>query len=108
MEDWLDPRIAATNLLQIMARDRQKDTLPRILPFLGSILAEYNATLPETRDYQKKDGALVAVAAIAKVRANSWSMFMSIVFVVVSQGMVFIARTYLLNVYILYSVFISS
>ena len=25
-EDWLDPRIAATNLLQMLARYRQKDT----------------------------------------------------------------------------------
>ena len=33
-EDWLDPRIAAVNLLQMLARYRQKDTLPKLLPFM--------------------------------------------------------------------------
>ena len=36
-EDWLDPRIAATNLLQMLARYRQKDTLPKLLPFMEGI-----------------------------------------------------------------------
>ena len=33
-EDWLDPRIAAVNLLQMLARYRQKDTLPLLIPFI--------------------------------------------------------------------------
>ena len=53
----------------MLARYRQKDTLPRLLPFLGGVLAEYSATAPEARDYAKKDGVLVAVATVAKVRS---------------------------------------
>ena len=33
-EDWLDPRVAAVSLLQMLARYRQKDTLPLLLPFM--------------------------------------------------------------------------
>lgn len=67
LEDWLSPQIAATNLLQMLARYRQKDTLPRMLPFVNGILVEYNNTAPENRDYRKKDGALVTIATLAKV-----------------------------------------
>jgi hypothetical protein len=51
----------------MMARYRQKDTLPVLLPFLQQILVDYNNASPEAKDYKKKDGALVAIAAIAKV-----------------------------------------
>ncbi len=67
LEDWLSPQIAATNLLQMLARYRQKDTLPKMLPFINGILVEYNNTPPESRDYRKKDGALVTIATLAKV-----------------------------------------
>ena len=32
------------------------------------ILAEYNSKPPASRDYKKKDGALVAMAALSKVK----------------------------------------
>ncbi len=52
----------------MLARYRQKDTLPRMLPFINGILTEYNNTAVELRDFRKKDGALVAIASLAKVR----------------------------------------
>jgi hypothetical protein len=67
--DWLSPLIAATNLLQMLARYRQKDTLPMLLPFVQTVLVEYVNAPPEARDYRKKDGALVAIAVLAKVSA---------------------------------------
>mmetsp|Transcript_3899 Transcript_3899/g.4034 ORF Transcript_3899/g.4034 Transcript_3899/m.4034 type:complete len:868 (+) Transcript_3899:3-2606(+) len=70
-EDWLDPRIAAVNLLQMLARYRQKDTLPRLLPFIEGVLLEYNNTSVESRNYQKKDGILVAIATIFKILNES-------------------------------------
>jgi hypothetical protein len=54
----------------MLARYRQKDTLPKFLPFLESILVEYNNSAPETKDYRKKDGVLVAIATLYKVRKN--------------------------------------
>jgi importin-7 len=72
MEDFLDPRLAATNLLQVLARYRQKDTLPRILPYLQGVLTEYNNTQPiEARDFQRKDGVLVSMAVLFKILADS-------------------------------------
>ena len=52
----------------MLARYRQKDTLPIVLPYIESVLREYNSAPAEMRNYQKKDGALVAIAVLAKVR----------------------------------------
>lgn len=65
--DWLSPLIAATNLLQMLARYRQKDTLPIFLPFVQGILLECSNATHENRNYRKKDGALVSIAVLAKV-----------------------------------------
>lgn len=67
LEDWLDPRIAATNLLQMMARYRLKDTLPKLLPHIQTIFDEYAQASPETKDVRAKEGALVALASVSKV-----------------------------------------
>lgn len=68
LNDWLSPTVAATNLLQMLARYRKSDTMPIILPFLQSILVEYLSAPPEQRNYLKKDGVLVALSALVKVR----------------------------------------
>lgn len=67
LEDWLDPRLAATNLLQMLARYRLKDTMPLLMPYIQSSMEEYLAAAPEQRDYRKKEGIFVAVASISKV-----------------------------------------
>ncbi len=67
MREWVDPFVAATNLLQTLARYRQKYTLPKLMPFMFQILTEYNAAPVEMRDYRKKDAVMVAVAVISKV-----------------------------------------
>jgi hypothetical protein len=36
ISDWLSPMLAATTLLQTLARYRQKDVMPLFLPFLQS------------------------------------------------------------------------
>jgi len=69
--DWLSPLIAATNLLQMLARYRQKDTLPMLLPYVQGVLVEYVQAPPEQRDYRRKDGALVAIAVLAKILKDS-------------------------------------
>jgi hypothetical protein len=68
IEDFFDPRNMAANLLQTLARYRQKDILPRFLPFIQQILAEYSAAAPDKRDYWKKEGVLVAMGTVVKVR----------------------------------------
>ena len=67
MDDWLDPRTSAINLLQTLARYRAKDVLPRLLPFMESVLQTYGETALESRNYIAKDGVLVAFATISKV-----------------------------------------
>eukprot|EP01038_Epipyxis_sp_PR26KG_P009275 gene9275-12495_t len=71
MEDWLDPTIAATNLLQMLARYRQKDVMPKLMPFIQGVLQEYSLSPIETRDYRKKDGILVTIAVLAKILKES-------------------------------------
>ena len=68
LRDWVDPFQAATNLLQTMARYRQKYTLPRLMPFIFGLLTEYNSAPAEVRDYRKKDAIMVAISVISKVR----------------------------------------
>jgi hypothetical protein len=45
--------------------------MPAFLPFLQSILQEYNSQPLEMRDYFKKDGVLVAIAVLTKVGIHS-------------------------------------
>eukprot|EP01035_Chromulina_nebulosa_P019648 gene19648-25562_t len=70
-DEWLDPRTAATTLLQTLAKYRQKDVIPRLLPFIQNGLSEYNNTEPDKRDYVKKDGILVLVSLIFKILSDS-------------------------------------
>jgi len=70
MEDWLDPRVAATNLLESLVRLRTKDTMPLLMEWLKSNLAVYDGEAdPSKKDYKLKDAILVAMATIAKVRS---------------------------------------
>jgi hypothetical protein len=66
-QEWLDPRLAAVNVLQKLARYRQKDFLPRLLPYLQTALLEYTNAPPDKKDYRRKDGILVMIGSIAKV-----------------------------------------
>lgn len=74
MEDWLDPRQSAVNLLQTMARYRAKDVLPKLLPYLQSILQTYTDAPIESKNFVAKDGVLVAFATISKVSVPSLSL----------------------------------
>lgn len=65
--DWLSPQLAASSLLQMLARYRQADTLPVLLPFLQTVLRDYQAGARGRDECIKKDGVLVAMATIAKV-----------------------------------------
>lgn len=67
-EDMTDPRMAATSLLQILVRYREKDVLPKFMAYLQSILVQYNSSPPESRDYLAKEAALVSIAALLRVR----------------------------------------
>ena len=67
LEDWLDPRIAAINLLQKLARYRLKDTLPKLLPYIQGVLDTYSEASPEDKNVCAKEGALVALAAVSKI-----------------------------------------
>ncbi len=66
-EDMLDPRVAATTLLQMLARYRQKDILPIVMPFIQRCLVEYASSPPDRKNYLQKDAILVAIAALVKV-----------------------------------------
>lgn len=69
MDDWIDVRLAATALLQNLGRYRLKDTLPRFLPFLQGLLNEHLQALSagQSPDFRRKDGCLVALAALSNV-----------------------------------------
>ena len=71
MEDWLSATTAATNLLQTLARYRQKDTLHMFLRFIYGLLTTYAAAAPEQRNYEHKDGVLTAMATLYKVSCLS-------------------------------------
>ena len=71
LEEWVEPRTAAVSLLQALARYRQKDTLPILLPKLQSIMDTFNDTPIDQRDYRQMDGVLVAVATMAKIMHES-------------------------------------
>ncbi len=55
----------------MLARYRQKDVLPKMRPFINNILVEFNNTPAAQRDFRKKDGALVAIASLAKILGDS-------------------------------------
>lgn len=59
--------MAAINLLQMMARYRLKDTLPKLLPYIQNILDTYAQASPAEKDTRAKEGALVALASVAKI-----------------------------------------
>ena len=63
----IDPRVAAQTLLITLARYRQKDVLPILMPYILSCLTEYNSTPHPHRNYLMKDAVLVAIGALAPV-----------------------------------------
>ena len=71
LEEWVEPRTAAISLLQSLARYRQKDTLPTLLPKLQGIMDNFNNSPIDQRNYREMDGVLVAVATMAKIMNES-------------------------------------
>lgn len=69
--DWLDPFVAATNLLQALTRYRQKDTLPKMIQFVQTALTEFHSLDPSMRDYRKKDACLATIAVMTKILQES-------------------------------------
>lgn len=60
--------------------------MPKLLPYIQNILIEYqNAPFPE-KNHRKKDGAIVAVASIAKVIGadNYWKIIVDTVEIILS------------------------
>jgi hypothetical protein len=57
--------------MQKLAKYRQKEFLPRLLPFLQKVLMEYGAAAPEQKDYRQKDGILVTIASVASILRES-------------------------------------
>lgn len=69
MEDWLDPRVAAGNLLEVATRLRGKDVIPRLLEWMEQQLMAFNAEADlAKRDYKLKDAIIVAFATVFRVR----------------------------------------
>ena len=66
-EDLLDPRVAAQTLLQALARNRQKDIMPLLMPYIHSQLVEYGAALPQNKNHVMKDAILVVIGSLVKV-----------------------------------------
>jgi len=70
-DEWLDPRVAATNLLEALVRHRTKDSLSKLLAWMNEKLAAYTAERNYSlRDYRTKDAIMVAMATIAPVRLH--------------------------------------
>lgn len=65
MEDFVDPKMSAANLLESVAKYRKKDNLDALLGFLTEALNEYAAAPPAARDARKKDGALVCLCTLS-------------------------------------------
>jgi len=69
-EDYLDPSVAAINLLQTMARYRKKDIMPHILQYIQETLGLYAAAPTDSTNYFRKDGALVCFGGLCSVSFN--------------------------------------
>jgi len=68
MEDFLEPRAAAMNLVASLVRTRPKDVFEKLLRRLSEVLAAYEATPREARTLDAvrlKDGALCALGALS-------------------------------------------
>ncbi|CAM9500194.1 unnamed protein product [Chrysoparadoxa australica] len=63
MEDFLDPKMPAINLIVDLAKYRPA-SLPRILAYLTQVLNRYMTLPPDQRNYREKDGALVALGSL--------------------------------------------
>ena len=71
-EEWLDPRVAATNLLEALVRHRTKDSLGKLLQWISEKLAVYDAERDSSKkDYRTKDSIMVAMSTIATVSARA-------------------------------------
>ncbi len=82
MEDWLDPRVAAGNLLEALVRHRKKDALGRLLQWITEKLAVYDAELDRSKkDYRLKDSIMVAVSTISLVRSITLNIVFPLLFV---------------------------
>jgi len=65
MEDFVDPKMSAMELLESVMKYRKKDNLDRFLGFIVEALNEYVATPPAQRNPRKKEGILVALSCLA-------------------------------------------
>ncbi|KAJ8614532.1 hypothetical protein CTAYLR_000825 [Chrysophaeum taylorii] len=68
LEDFLEPRAAAMNLVAGLVRTRPKDVFDKLLGRLSEVLAAYEATPHERRTLdavRSKDGALSALGALS-------------------------------------------
>jgi 3-deoxy-D-arabino-heptulosonate 7-phosphate (DAHP) synthase class II len=67
LEDWLDPRIAASNLLQMLGRYRLKDTLPRFMTQLQKMMDEYARAPDSMKDHRMKEAAIYTFATLSTI-----------------------------------------
>ena len=71
LEDWIDHRLAAINVLQMAARYREKDVLPKVMAHIQSLLAAYAKDPLNPACYRGKEAALVAMGALSGVLSES-------------------------------------
>ena len=67
MEDFVDPKMSAMQLLDSVMKYRKKDNLDRFLGFIVEALNEYVATPPAQRNPKKKEGVFVALGCLAEL-----------------------------------------
>lgn len=68
MDEWLDPRVSATNLLEALVRLRTKDALPMLMTWITQQLSIYdNEQDINKKNYKLKDSILLAMATISMV-----------------------------------------
>jgi hypothetical protein len=65
MEDFVDPKMSAMQLLDSVMKYRKKDNLDPFLGFVVEALNEYAAAPASSRNPQKKEGVLVVLSCLA-------------------------------------------
>lgn len=68
MEDFLEPRAAAMNLVAVLVRTRPMDVFEKLLRWLSNVLTSYETTPRKSRTLdtvRSKDGALCALGALS-------------------------------------------
>lgn len=71
LEDWIDHRLAAINVLQMAARYREKDVLPKVMAYIQQLLVQYSSDPLNPSNYHGKEAALVAMAALSGVLSEN-------------------------------------